>query len=227
MKMRGRVVDAIEDLTQLSYIGQDCERIPIRLGQDNSCLVRHLDLSFNQLRSLDGAERFRNLEELILDNNALDDNITLPFLPKLHTLMLNKNKISLYLERLLDILSKQLPSLKYLSLLGNPACPDQLSSADSSDEDYEQYRIFVLYNLPKLKFLDSTPVKMTERTEAQRRGCFLRVARPPSDLEEKRTKRDDDDNPYTPLPKDTNVEPKHEGWLFWKIAIYKCVNQLN
>jgi len=46
------------------------------------------------------------------------------------------------------------------------------------------FRIFVLYNLPKLKFLDSTPVKMTERTEAQRRGCFLRVARPPSDLEE-------------------------------------------
>ena len=44
------------------------------------------------------------------------------------------------LERFLDSLSKQLPSLKYLSILGNPACPDQLSCTDTSDEDYEQYR---------------------------------------------------------------------------------------
>ncbi|KAI0212300.1 Leucine-rich melanocyte differentiation-associated protein [Lamellibrachia satsuma] len=118
------------------------------------------------------------------------------------------------LERFLDSLSKQLPSLKYLSILGNPACPDQLSCTDTSDEDYEQYRIFVIYNLPKLKFLDSTPVKTTERTEAQRRGCFLRVARPPSDHEKERGCRDDDDdnpNPYTPLPKDINVEPKHKA----------------
>ena len=43
-------------------------------------------------------------------------------------------------ERLLDMLSRQLPALTYLSLLGNPACPDQLSCMDSSDEDYEQHR---------------------------------------------------------------------------------------
>ena len=45
-------------------------------------------------RSLEGVEKFRNLEQLILDNNELDDDTTLPFMPKLHTLMLNKNKIS-------------------------------------------------------------------------------------------------------------------------------------
>ncbi|KAI0212301.1 Leucine-rich melanocyte differentiation-associated protein [Lamellibrachia satsuma] len=95
MKLRDRVVvDKLENVQQLSYIGQDCERIPRDLGRDNACLVRHLDLSFNLLKSLEGVERFRNLQELILDNNELDDNITLPFLPKLHTLMLNKNKIS-------------------------------------------------------------------------------------------------------------------------------------
>ena len=47
-------------------------------------------------RSLSGLEHFLLLEELVLDNNELPDSaITLPRLPHLHTLTLNKNQISL------------------------------------------------------------------------------------------------------------------------------------
>ena len=51
-------------------------------------------------RSLSGLEHFSLLEELVLDNNELPDSaITLPRLPHLHTLTLNKNQISLPCNR--------------------------------------------------------------------------------------------------------------------------------
>ncbi len=46
------------------------------------------------LRSLEGLAVFGGLEELILDNNMLPDTVTLPNMPNLHTLTMNKNKIS-------------------------------------------------------------------------------------------------------------------------------------
>ena len=45
-------------------------------------------------RSLEGLDRFPYLEELVLDNNYIDDSVTLPYLDTLHTLSLNKNKVS-------------------------------------------------------------------------------------------------------------------------------------
>ena len=44
------------------------------------------------------------------------------------------------LYNLLDNLSENVPSLTYLSLLGNIACPNQLSSPDNDEEDYQRYR---------------------------------------------------------------------------------------
>lgn len=37
---------------------------------------------------------FTELEELVVDNNLLGNDLRLPTLPSLHTLMLNKNQIS-------------------------------------------------------------------------------------------------------------------------------------
>lgn len=46
-------------------------------------------------RTLNGLESFKMLEELVLDNNELTDTaLSLPYLPHLHTLTLNKNQIS-------------------------------------------------------------------------------------------------------------------------------------
>ena len=56
--------------------------------------AKRLDLSYNRLKSVVGVEQFSSLEELVLDNNELTDAaLTLPLLPRLHTLTLNKNQV--------------------------------------------------------------------------------------------------------------------------------------
>ncbi|KAH9374863.1 hypothetical protein HPB48_015303 [Haemaphysalis longicornis] len=63
------------------------------------------------------------------------------------------------------------PSLTFLSLLGNPACPDQISNPDKDDDDdYQRYRYFVIHKLRHLKFLDSRAVSNAERAESRRVG---------------------------------------------------------
>ncbi|XP_058433962.1 leucine-rich melanocyte differentiation-associated protein isoform X5 [Marmota monax] len=171
--MAGLVVSG----TQVSYIGQDCREIPEHLGRDCGHFAKRLDLSFNLLRSLEGLSAFRSLEELILDNNLLGDDLVLPGLPQLHTLTLNKNRIT-DLERLLDHLAEVTPALEYLSLLGNVACPNELVSLEKDEEDYKRYRCFVLHKLPNLKFLDARKVTRQERKEALVRGAFMKVVKP-------------------------------------------------
>ncbi|KAJ4948696.1 hypothetical protein JOQ06_020226, partial [Pogonophryne albipinna] len=95
----------------------------------------------SQIRSLAGLETFIELEELIVDNNLLGNDLLLPRLPNLHTLTLNKNQISFQTNHLalLEHLADVTPSLKYLSLLGNEACPNQLVSPDKDEDDYQRY----------------------------------------------------------------------------------------
>uniref|UniRef100_A0AAQ4NQF4 Leucine rich melanocyte differentiation associated n=1 Tax=Gasterosteus aculeatus aculeatus TaxID=481459 RepID=A0AAQ4NQF4_GASAC len=124
--------------TQISYIGHDGTDIPEFLGDTYGHFARRLDLSFNLLRSLAGLEMFTALEELIVDNNLLGNDLLLPRLPNLHTLTLNKNKLT-DIEDLLEHLADVTPSLVYLSLLGNEACPNQLVSPDKDEDDYQRY----------------------------------------------------------------------------------------
>ncbi len=81
--------------------------------------------------------------------------LTVKVLPKLHTLMLNKNRIE-SIDDFLRLVETHFPSIKYLSLLGNTACPNEL--VDKDDDDYKRYRLYVIHKLPQLKFLDSRPV---------------------------------------------------------------------
>ncbi|XP_071667911.1 leucine-rich melanocyte differentiation-associated protein isoform X3 [Patagioenas fasciata] len=162
---------------QVSYISQDCEEIPEFLGRKYGRVAKRLDLSFNLLRSLEGLKTFSYLEELILDNNLLGNDLRLPRLPHLHTLTLNKNQIS-ELESLLDHLAEVVPSLQYLSLLGNMACPNELVCKEKDEDDYQRYRYFVLHKLTNLKFLDTRKVTRREREEALVRGAFMKVVKP-------------------------------------------------
>jgi hypothetical protein len=88
-------------------------------------------------RTVQHLEQFPQLTSLVLDNNALDDTLTLPALPALRTLSLNNNSIE-DLGRLLDNLRQACPDLHLLSLLKNPACPNALLGGD--DEDYNRFR---------------------------------------------------------------------------------------
>jgi len=163
---------------ELCFVGQDCHRIPSILGSTYGLQTKRLDLSYNAIRTLDGLEKFPFLEELILDNNFIDDNSSFPRLEYLHTLSLNKNKFC-NLEGLMSMMSKQVPNLRFLSLLGNEACPDQLSSMDKDENDYRIYRLYVLHHFPGLNFLDSSAVRRSELREAIRRGGLMKLIRPP------------------------------------------------
>jgi len=199
---------------QLSYIGKECERIPQILGQTYGDFTKRLDLSYNQLSTLDNIDLFICLEELILDNNELGDEVQFVRLASLHTLSLNKNRFK-DLDRLLNQLMKCYPNLKYLSLLGNPACPTPLSIVDSDDEDYRRYRYYVVSKLPQLKFLDSARITKQERLEAVRRGCFMRVVKPTQDVIIQPLGKEDESTElgFTPLPIESSSESQgvHRG----------------
>ncbi|XP_074502129.1 leucine-rich melanocyte differentiation-associated protein isoform X5 [Sebastes fasciatus] len=194
----------------ISYIGHDCKNIPDFLGDTYGQLARRLDLSFNQLRSLAGLKLFTELEELIVDNNLLGNDLRLPRLPNLHTLTLNKNDLT-DIEALLEHLADVTPSLKYLSLLGNEACPNQLVSPDKDEDDYQRYRYFVLHKLPQLKFLDTRTVTKKEVTESQARGAFMKVVKPKSEAPRNEIGSESHPLPYTPLPRGSKDAKNHKG----------------
>ncbi|XP_074502123.1 leucine-rich melanocyte differentiation-associated protein isoform X3 [Sebastes fasciatus] len=195
--------------TRISYIGHDCKNIPDFLGDTYGQLARRLDLSFNQLRSLAGLKLFTELEELIVDNNLLGNDLRLPRLPNLHTLTLNKNDLT-DIEALLEHLADVTPSLKYLSLLGNEACPNQLVSPDKDEDDYQRYRYFVLHKLPQLKFLDTRTVTKKEVTESQARGAFMKVVKPKSEAPRNEIGSESHPLPYTPLPRGSKDAKNHK-----------------
>ncbi|KAL0832667.1 hypothetical protein ABMA28_000857 [Loxostege sticticalis] len=193
---------------QLSYCGQDCMRIPPALQKMYGSKVKYLDLSYNSIETLKGLEQFGRLEELILDNNKLGDGVTFPYLPYLKTLSLNNNQIT-DLETLITKITERLPSLTYLSILSNKACPNELSDLDKDDSDYQRYRYFVLHKLKNLRFLDSRRVSSHERIEADTRGEFMRVRRPPAEaIEPQPAPRG---QPLRPLPVDFSALGKHKG----------------
>uniref|UniRef100_A0A8D3DSS2 Leucine-rich melanocyte differentiation-associated protein n=1 Tax=Scophthalmus maximus TaxID=52904 RepID=A0A8D3DSS2_SCOMX len=196
--------------TQISYIGHDCKDIPGFLGDTYGQFARRLDLSFNQLRSLAGLKMFTELEELVVDNNLLGNDLRLPRLPNLHTLTLNKNQLT-DIEALLEHLADVTPSLEYLSLLGNEACPNQLVSLDKDEDDYQRYRYFVLHKLPQLKFLDTRKATNTEVMEAQARGAFMKVVKPKSEAPPYESRSESHPLPYTPLPRGSRDARNHKA----------------
>lgn len=169
-----------ESDSSATYVGQNAWHIPSSVTFRYANRIKRLDLSYNCLQTLAGIEFFISLEELILDNNLLDDTIRFFYNPLMRILSINKNKIT-DLERFLNEISLKLPNLTYLSLLGNPACPDQLSSSDHDDQDYRRYRSYVVHRIPLLRFLDSGAIKPIEREEATQRGHYYRLIRLNSD----------------------------------------------
>ncbi|KAI1894368.1 hypothetical protein AGOR_G00115100, partial [Albula goreensis] len=115
------------------------------------------------------------------------------------------------IESLLEHLAVVTPSLEYLSLLGNEACPNQLVSLDKDEDDYQRYRYFVLHKLTSLKFLDTRKVTRRERLEAEARGAFMKVVKPKSDMDSGDSRQDSSAMPYTPLPRGSRDGKNHKG----------------
>jgi len=77
----------------------------------------------------------------------------------------------------MDVIAKSFPSLSYLSMMKNPACPDMYFS-DGEAEAYQRFRYYVIFRLKKLVLLDATPIDADERKEADKRGHLMSVSRP-------------------------------------------------
>eukprot|EP01065_Artemidia_motanka_P034700 TRINITY_DN423_c1_g2_i2.p2 TRINITY_DN423_c1_g2~~TRINITY_DN423_c1_g2_i2.p2 ORF type:complete len:195 (+),score=74.15 TRINITY_DN423_c1_g2_i2:78-662(+) len=117
--------------------------------------VQEIHAGSNAITSLEGAAAFPQLQTLVLDNNRLTGVSELPAMPELETLWLNNNAIA-DLPALLADLREKAPRLRYLSMLGNPACCAELSGARPSD--IAAYRSAVSAALPQLRFLDAAPL---------------------------------------------------------------------
>lgn len=154
-------------------------------------------------------EYFVNLEELYLDDNRLEDELTVfPRLENLKVLSINKNHFR-NIYNLSDQLRQALPKLNHLSLLDNEACPYRIIptttnnaasttshavvfAQDRLNEDYQRYRHILIYRLNSLKFLDARAVSQEERNLANRLGALMK-SNDHSQTEEK------PNNNYTPL----------------------------
>eukprot|EP00039_Didymoeca_costata_P015152 m.253687 g.253687 ORF g.253687 m.253687 type:complete len:935 (+) comp16162_c0_seq7:125-2929(+) len=159
---------------QLSCIDMELEEIPQELATSYGAKVRRLDLSSNKICCLKRLAEFPRITELILDNNHLGDIVDFPSIPGLKTLSLNKNRIS-NLDRFLDTVEHKCPQLTFLSMMSNPACPNELVWGKDED-DYTRYRCTVIQRLPLLRFLDSVPVSNKERSSSERQmGIFQRL----------------------------------------------------
>ncbi|XP_037029309.1 leucine-rich melanocyte differentiation-associated protein-like [Bradysia coprophila] len=194
---------------KLIFVDQELTTLPDAVVNLYHSRVRKMDLSFNQLTSLDGVEFFSRLDELILDNNQLGDNIRIPKTKSITTLSLNNNKIT-NLNILLIKLSTFLPNIAYLSLLGNPACPNEFFATKS---DYQNYRYFVVSALPNLKFLDSSKVSSFERQNADELSTieenpFLKFFDPKNIFKNFTKSRN---VLYSPLPDSFRAAGEHRG----------------
>lgn len=98
-----------------------------------------MDISFNYISDLRDLQQFPYLEELICDNNKLNDATEFPKLESLKILSCNKNDIETLIT-FVDKIKDSFPNLTYLSMLGNKACPNQLSDQNKDEYDYSKYR---------------------------------------------------------------------------------------
>jgi hypothetical protein len=153
-----------EESKQICVVGRDLTEFSVvRFGS----FIQRIDLSFNFLTKVKGLHVCaETLEELSLDNNQLEQIELKTVFPKLHTLSLNKNRIW-DLRKLLKELTSRAYNLRYLSLLGNPVCPDQLSNDFASESDYQTYRCVILFHLSSLRFLDHRIVTPKELKKSQ------------------------------------------------------------
>ncbi|CAF0722457.1 unnamed protein product [Didymodactylos carnosus] len=151
--------------TKISFAFQGLDTISDKLLPKDKESIDYLDLSENRLVDLRFLFDLPNLKTLILDKNGITSNVKLPYMDHLHTLWINHNQIK-NLSVFIQTLSFSTPSLKYLSMMNNPAAPSFFNGG--SYAQYIDYRYYVISQLPRLIMLDDTEITREERSEAER-----------------------------------------------------------
>ncbi|EDV92805.1 GH18964 [Drosophila grimshawi] len=151
---------------KLILVQQNLRTMPTQIVQRYADSAEHLDLSHNCLKDLSWLAEFEQLRYLVLDSNRLHESqlrtVKTP-LPQLEVLMLNKNEFR-DLRTTIMLIRRHFPNLQYLSLHGNPICPDGLNLQPFSSYlqyDYKYYSNLIAQSFSKLKFLDHGLVQRT------------------------------------------------------------------
>jgi len=130
-----------EKLVSIGRLGRWCPNLKI------------LYLQANQISKIENFSRMRSLENLNLALNNITLIENLQTLESIEKLDLTGNFITRLSESIKNISKNRF--LKDLYLTGNPCT------------NIQNYRVYVIRNLPKLRFLDGMEITLSERSEAQ------------------------------------------------------------
>lgn len=153
------------DGKRLSLAFLDLAEIPPNIGPKQLRDVEVLDISNNQFSDFRFLEKLPNLHTLIIDCNELQSHTKFYPCPNLHTLWLNKNRVS-NLTIFVETLLKNFPKLQFLSMMNNPAAPSYFNGG--TYQQFQDYRQYVISQIPNLEMLDDKKVTPEERYEAER-----------------------------------------------------------
>lgn len=149
---------------RLSLAHEKLSQIPRKIAEKFSRTTTILDLSHNSIKDLAFLSYFRQLNTLIMDKNPQPDEKTFPSLPNLELLWLNNcdiTNVQSWLYRIRDCC----PSLRILSLLGNPGATSSFNG--NSTLEHNDYRMMVISILPQLRYLDDAEVTSAQRVQAK------------------------------------------------------------
>ncbi|KAH8332393.1 hypothetical protein KR074_002617, partial [Drosophila pseudoananassae] len=174
----------------LILVQNNLRTLPLELVRKHSGHIELLDLSHNNIKDFSWLAEFEQLRHLVLDSNRMHEahlrTLTRP-LPQLEVLMLNKNEVTnnIFVYKMISVqilhfqfsdlptttrlIKRLFPNLQYLSLHGNPICPDGLELLPFSGYlryDYQYYSNYIAQSLSKLKFLDHGLVQRTYQYES-------------------------------------------------------------
>ncbi|KRX11124.1 hypothetical protein PPERSA_10891 [Pseudocohnilembus persalinus] len=123
---------------------------------ENPSIVKHLDVSRNNLKNARNLEKFTSLQTLIIDKNFFSSLTEMQKMSTVTTFSANQNQFK-DIDTFLAEIKMKLPNLTNLSTLKNPMSP-----AFGEGADYYNYRIKICQALPKLTILDGFEVSMND-----------------------------------------------------------------
>ncbi|XP_037613754.1 leucine-rich repeat-containing protein 72 isoform X2 [Sebastes umbrosus] len=156
-----------------------------------------LDLSYNVLDENPALlDQLEKLSTLILDCNNYTSHIKFPYMLSVTTVCINKNKIN-NLPVFVEEIRRKFPNIKILSMMNNEAAPSYFNGGSLTQ--YEDYRQYVISQIPGLEILDDTEVLEKERVQAKK------TYRLQQSSHSSRKWREDSSRRHTHMQKKTNA----------------------
>ncbi|XP_053272328.1 leucine-rich melanocyte differentiation-associated protein [Pleuronectes platessa] len=153
----------------LSFAYQGLTEIPYETILTQTDALEVLDLSYNLLDDhywnpvLLG--QLEKLSTLILDCNKYTSHVKFPYMPRVTTVCINKNKIN-NLPVFVEEIRRKFPNIKILSMMNNEAAPSYFNGGSLTQ--FKDYRQYVISQIPGLEILDDTEVLEKERAQARK-----------------------------------------------------------